>query len=244
MLNYLKDDEKGISIAEFLVAVTIFLLVSGAIYTLFISGYDTYNYGDRQIEAQQNVRAAMIQMAKEIRNSYQILDEADYPTNASNLSLRGVQIMDETLDIDPDTDTAWAGKPWLDQAQPVIYKKQPDGSFLPTTQYTVSNWGQGQVSFSFDLTTTDEIKADYTYDVKITYKVEAGELKRIVKRTDTGSLIEEKTLARYIVNDLSKPEEAAFTREGNLIKIKLIVDYDPNKPPTRYILESSVKARK
>lgn len=252
MFNYIKDDERGISVAEVLVAAAIFLLVIGAIYSLFISGYDTFNYSDRQIEAQQNVRAAMIQMAKEIRNSYEILGPAP-DTSSNNLSLRGLQIMDETL-TQVDINTVQAEKkPWLKEAQPVVYRKQFDGSFQPLIQYTV-NWEEGRVSnFSTDLSPEDgipdEIKADYTYDVKITYtyRVEAGEgiLERVVKRTDTGSLIEEKTIARYIVNDLSKPEEAVFTRQqDNLVKIKLIVDRYPDKPPARYVLESSVKARK
>ena len=58
---------KGFTLIELLIAVAISGLVAGSIYTVFRSQHDSYVAQEQIVEIQQNIRAAMYMMAREIR---------------------------------------------------------------------------------------------------------------------------------------------------------------------------------
>jgi prepilin-type N-terminal cleavage/methylation domain-containing protein len=63
----LKKKNRGITLIELLVALTIFSLVIGGLYRTFVSQQKVYVVQDQVVDMQQNLRGAVNQMVKEIR---------------------------------------------------------------------------------------------------------------------------------------------------------------------------------
>jgi len=61
------DQDRGFTLLEGLISVSIFLLVIFAIYTMFASSAGTFAKGDVKAEIQQNARASMDLMIREVR---------------------------------------------------------------------------------------------------------------------------------------------------------------------------------
>lgn len=233
MLAFFKKD-RGYTLVELLVAVGVLWVVLGGIYTLFIGGEDIWDLGDRQIEAQRSTRVAMLRIAQEIRECYEVTALSDY-----SLTLRGIQVSGEVLA--PDTFTnplrtfgPAAHKPWMQKAAPTIYRA---GTPRPSGDYSV-DYVNGKVTFTYDV--TDEVAADYTYDETVTVSLSSGVLTRTTSTTSTA-------LARYITNE-SVPTSVfvgdKVLPDTRLITITLIVDRDPTKRPAAYTLENKCRLRK
>jgi len=62
-----KISNQGITLIELMIAMTIFLLVLGAIYSTFQSQHKSYLMQEEVAAMQQNIRAAMFYITKEIR---------------------------------------------------------------------------------------------------------------------------------------------------------------------------------
>jgi type IV pilus assembly protein PilW len=67
MKRHIKSNEKGFTLTELLVAMAITGIVAGAIFTAFLSQNKSYVVQDQVAEMQQNLRAAMYIMLREIR---------------------------------------------------------------------------------------------------------------------------------------------------------------------------------
>ena len=60
-------DSRGVTLPELLVGLVLFGLVSSAIYNVYLSHNKSYVTQDQGVEMQQNLRAALFMMAREIR---------------------------------------------------------------------------------------------------------------------------------------------------------------------------------
>jgi len=66
-LRYPRFSDKGLTLIELMIAMTIFLLVIGGIYSTFQSQHKSYLMQEEVAAMQQNIRAAMFYLTKEIR---------------------------------------------------------------------------------------------------------------------------------------------------------------------------------
>ncbi|HAW60113.1 MAG TPA: hypothetical protein DCW86_01415 [Actinobacteria bacterium] len=236
MLTFFKKD-RGYTLVELLVAVGVLWMVLGGVYTLFIGGEDIWDLSDRQIEAQRSARVAMLRIAQELRECYEVTALSDY-----SLTLRGIPVSGEVLA--PDTSTnplrtfgpavhePWMG--WTGAATPTIYRA---GIPRPSIEYSV-DYTNGKVTFNYDV--TDEVTADYTHDETVTVSLSNETLTRTDSTTST-------VLARYITNR-SVPTPVFVGDKAlpdtRLITITLIVDRDPGKRPAAYTLKNKCRLRK
>ena len=62
-------DQRGFTLAEFLVAIAIVGLIMAGVLTIIMTGNQTYLTGSNQVEAQQAARVALELMAREIRGA-------------------------------------------------------------------------------------------------------------------------------------------------------------------------------
>ena len=96
--RYVKSNRKGFTLIELLVAMAITGIVAGAIFTAFLSQQKSYLIQDQVADMQQNLRAAMDIMVREIRM-------AGYdPTGSSGATILGANSsnINITMDIDGD----------------------------------------------------------------------------------------------------------------------------------------------
>ncbi len=66
-LRYPRFSDQGLTLIELMIAMTIFLLVIGGIYSTFQSQHKSYLIQEEVAAMQQNIRAAMFYLTKEIR---------------------------------------------------------------------------------------------------------------------------------------------------------------------------------
>ncbi|WP_273843403.1 PilW family protein [Rubrobacter calidifluminis] len=64
------EDEEGFTLTEMLVAMTMMMIVTFALYGLFDMSLKVYSFGGDKVEAVENARAAMERMSREIRSAY------------------------------------------------------------------------------------------------------------------------------------------------------------------------------
>ena len=73
---------KGFTLTEVLVSIVIFVLVVGAIYTVYVLSQKAYQVGEISAELTQNSRVILERMTREIRQSREIV--ADLPSSADD----------------------------------------------------------------------------------------------------------------------------------------------------------------
>jgi type IV pilus assembly protein PilW len=66
-LGHNRRQERGFTLVELLVAMAITAVVMGAVYSLYKTQQDSYIAQDQVVEMQQNVRASLYQMARDLR---------------------------------------------------------------------------------------------------------------------------------------------------------------------------------
>jgi type IV pilus assembly protein PilW len=96
--SHVKSNKKGFTLVELLIAMAISGIVAGAIFTAFQSQQKSYLIQDQVAEMQQNIRAAMDIMVREIRM-------AGYdPAGSSEATILGANStnINITMDIDGD----------------------------------------------------------------------------------------------------------------------------------------------
>lgn len=61
--------EKGMTLVEVMVALLIFSIVLGTVYTLYLQGVITWRHGESKLEVQDHLRLAMDRMSRELRTA-------------------------------------------------------------------------------------------------------------------------------------------------------------------------------
>ena len=69
IVSHARADQRGFTLAEFLVAIAIVGLVMAGVLTIIMTGNQTYLTGSNQVEAQQAARVALERMVREIRGA-------------------------------------------------------------------------------------------------------------------------------------------------------------------------------
>ncbi len=119
-------NEQGYSLIEILVALAITGIVTAAIYSSFISQQKSYTVQDQVAEMQQNLRAGLELMAREIRMAgydkakYSILNSAyPLPPNGHQRIIQAMpSVIQFTADLNEDGDTS-------DSGEDIVYQLQP-----------------------------------------------------------------------------------------------------------------------
>ena len=123
MVGNKKHMQKGFTLVELMITLLISMIVVGSIYTAFISQQHTYIVQDQVAEMQQNIRAALMMITREIRM-------AGYdPKGTANAGITTAlpgQIS-FTMDINSDGDTNDSGE-------------TIDYGFTPSTSSPNVNW--------------------------------------------------------------------------------------------------------
>lgn len=144
--------EQGFTIVELMIAMAMSLIVMGAIYSLFTTQQKSYIHQERVATVQQNLRAAMNMMAREIRMA------GCNPTGISpspGIVTEGANTITFTMDI---TDAAGTGP--------------PDGDILDTGEnITYALGGTGNT----DLLRNGNVIAEYINSLNFTYQDADGD---------------------------------------------------------------------
>jgi type IV pilus assembly protein PilW len=117
-LGHNRRKEHGFTMVELLVAMAITAVVMGAVYSLYKTQQDSYIAQDQVVEMQQNVRASLYQMARDMRMAgfnpqrapnvggfvTQLPDDGGgtTTTNETNIALTIDQDSNGVIDIDAD----------------------------------------------------------------------------------------------------------------------------------------------
>ena len=244
--------ETGLSLTEVLVTTALLSIAIGSLYTLLIQGQDVFRVGGEQIEIQSNARVAFLGISKDVRQSYELVDTVSYPsppTDSYKLSMRGLPVVKEGLTVNLSTSPQSAASsypPWLSTAAPVVYK---NGVILATNKYSV-NYSAGIVTNSDTAawTASDIIEASYTRNVYVQFYLSDTE-KALKRKTvsDSGTVLEDRILTKYVVNKDQSPVVPLFSRDAtnspNLVAVTLLIDKDLNEKPSPFRLETEIYRR-
>lgn len=66
-MGRIKIQQKGFTLLELLVTLSIFLIILAAVYVMYVVNQTTYTRGENKVEVQQNARVSLEMMAREIR---------------------------------------------------------------------------------------------------------------------------------------------------------------------------------
>ncbi len=66
------QNNQGFTLAELLVAISIALLLLGALYTVYAIGQNSFKYGSTKIELTQNAKIGLERISRELRETNQI----------------------------------------------------------------------------------------------------------------------------------------------------------------------------
>ena len=119
-LGHNRSKEHGFTLVELLVAMAITAVVMAAVYTLYKTQQDSYIAQDQVVEMQQNVRASLYQMARDMRMAgfnpqrapnvggfvTQLPDDGGgtTTTNSTNIAFTIDQDSNGVIDIDANTE--------------------------------------------------------------------------------------------------------------------------------------------
>ena len=126
---------RGITLIELLIAFAIFALVSGASYRLFVAQSKAYAVQDQVGEIQQNIRAAMELVLRDIRMAGYNSTSLTSQITINNPILPGAQAI--TVSYQYDDTTQYTVAYWRDNATSTLFHQltatKPDGSIVAGT---------------------------------------------------------------------------------------------------------------
>ena len=112
IVSHAHADQRGFTLAEFLVAIAIVGLIMAGVLTIIMTGNETYATGANQIEAQQAARVALERMVREIRGAGYNPKSAACPPNCPIVAAPGLANPTATallIQNDNDGNGAFAG---------------------------------------------------------------------------------------------------------------------------------------
>jgi type II secretory pathway pseudopilin PulG len=69
--------EKGFTLIEIVIALTLFIIILGGVSAILFSGLDSWTRGEEQIDVVQNMRIGLDKMVREIREAVDITSSGD-----------------------------------------------------------------------------------------------------------------------------------------------------------------------
>ncbi|MFH1201428.1 MAG: prepilin-type N-terminal cleavage/methylation domain-containing protein [Candidatus Omnitrophota bacterium] len=108
-------DKRGLSIVELLVALTLFVIVVGALFLIITPSIDSFQLGDAQLDVEAQLRQALDTMTSELMQT-KISKIDDGPVSADNNNYNTIRFA-IPHDIDGDGDILDSGQivEWSDQ---------------------------------------------------------------------------------------------------------------------------------
>ncbi|KKM10859.1 hypothetical protein SY88_11440 [Clostridiales bacterium PH28_bin88] len=79
-------DERGFTLVEMVVTSLILVLALGGTYTLLFGGLNSFRMGEARVDNQQNVRAALNSILREVRSARKV-----YPQNSIYADIEGIR---------------------------------------------------------------------------------------------------------------------------------------------------------
>ena len=76
-------DNRGITLVETIIALTIFLLVVTSVMVVYTNGYSSYILNNQRIEVQENLRIALNRMSRDIRQASEYITIYEQDENLS-----------------------------------------------------------------------------------------------------------------------------------------------------------------
>jgi len=111
------SNNKGFTLVELMITLAMTGIILAAVYATYIIQKKTYTAQDQVVEMQQNIRAAMYSMIREIRMAgYDPSTKAGATITAASVS--GISF---TIDLNEDEDFVAAGAPPLDPNETISY---------------------------------------------------------------------------------------------------------------------------
>lgn len=89
------DYQKGFSLVELLIYLVLFLLILGSILQIFESHRSTYASGEKKMDAQQNARVAMDEIARQLRMAGYFPENFD-SNSGNDLDANAIQVATDT----------------------------------------------------------------------------------------------------------------------------------------------------
>ena len=119
----IKKDNRGLTLIELLVALVITLIAIPLIYNIFISSAKSYSIQEDVTDMQQNARASLEFMAREMRN-LDTINTIDCTTDNSNITFTSVEdngtATGSTSNTLTDTTKSWSSNEWQDYTVAIV----------------------------------------------------------------------------------------------------------------------------
>ncbi len=184
------NNGKGFTLIELMLAISITLLISTVLTKILLTSTKTSTDMTNQTYAQKTVRLGLSYIRKDLATAVSIFTPA-VGTNppASELMMRGLAQKNKTMAFDGITPNTYEPEGdiqeiWLASRKANVYV---DG-VGQDAGYTV-HYEQGTIEF--DAPQVGTITADFTYDIKVQYRLETEDLIRFLGNdADSNNVIE------------------------------------------------------
>ncbi len=150
---------RGITLIELMIAFVIFALVSGASYRLFVTQGRAYAVQDQVGEIQQNVRAGMETLIRDIRMTGFDSDRRTSQITINNPLIPGIEAI--TVSYEHNDTTQYTVAYWRDAPTSTVFRRstatRPDGSVISDLQgVLLDNVDAFSLSYALDGTFGNE----------------------------------------------------------------------------------------
>lgn len=246
MIKRAASRQQGFSLFELIISLTIFLLILLAVYHLFDTGTATYRSGQGKADVQQNARAALDEMVRQLRMAGYFPENFDTDLTNNLVTPRAIHVaMSTGLAVYGDLDGSNASKIFL-------YCVQMD---KPTRKVFIRRrTGQAGVDASYPSTcTSGDILAelaDLTYQRDSDTIIDNTAWLTITYYDANNALIQVPAVApKGLDGEVflgAVPSFASTTNRGNVrtVVISLVLREDmAHQNPQIYSLTSSIRLR-
>ncbi len=181
-------NKRAFTLVEFIIAMSIALLVTTVVSKAILSGTRSANRLSSKVYGQKSVRSAISFIAKDLMAAESITEPAIYETS-SRLTIQGSKFKQAAMT------SAWSGNPdpttkfkaagssqgvaWTKGKPPVVYVEDASGDPIAQSSGYTLNYEEGWVDFTVAPDPTKAVTADFSTDITITYSLDAdNNLKR------------------------------------------------------------------
>ncbi len=179
-------NKRAFTLVEFIIAMSIALLVTTVVSKAILSGTRSANVLTSKVYSQKAVRSALSFIAKDLMAAESITEPAIYETSSS-LTIKGAKFkkarMNSARRDNPDTNKKFKaagssqGVAWTKGKPPVVYVvEEKNGEPIARSSGYTLNYEEGLVDFTDP--PEGAVTADFSADITITYGIDNNRLMR------------------------------------------------------------------